>query len=354
MMAVETTTALISEERLFAFLRSNLPDLPEGAPISVKRLRAGHSNVTFEIWIGARRLILRRPPAGPLAPSAHDVLREFRILQRLAGHVLRAPTPVIACDDASVIGAPFFLMEHVDGVVLRDVVPPELPTAEARRALSEDIVDTLCEIHAVDWRAMKLDEVVSASADYLGRQISRWSQMLGHSRTREIAGLDEVGAWIAASVPATQGSTLIHGDFKLDNLIVSLADPPTCLAALDWELSTIGDPLADLGWLMVWWAEPGEVFEEPLTLCTATTAPGFLLREELCARYEQLTGRDTSRIAWYEIFALWRLAILFEGSYKRHLDGTADDDWYARLERGVPYLVGRARSLISTQERGVA
>jgi aminoglycoside phosphotransferase (APT) family kinase protein len=345
-MAVPTTSTLMDEEALRAFLQSRVPEFAVTDAFSVDRLHAGHSNVTFGIAAGERRYVLRRPPAGPLAPSAHDVLREFRILERLVGAGLRAPRPVVACDDPAVIGAPFFVMERVDGIVLRKEAPPELGGDAARRALSEDIVETLVEIHAADWHGIGLDEVVAGSADYLSRQANRWQRMLEHSRTRELPGLDGVTRWLVERMPESQATTIVHGDFKLDNLIVRPGDPPRCAAVLDWELSTIGDPLADLAWLMVWWAEPGEAFEEPLTLCEATGKGGFLGREELRELYERRTGRDTSQIAWYEVFCLWRLAILFEGSYKRHVEGTADDDWFAALERGVPYLIDRARRLI--------
>ena len=345
-MAAPTTTDHIDEEALRAFLVQSLPGFGAGDELTVDRVQAGHSNLTFTVRAGSGSYVLRRPPAGPLPPSAHDMLREYRILERLARADLRVPRPVASSDDLSIVGAPFYLMERLDGFVVRKTVPPELPDEASRRALSADIIELMAELHAADWKAIGLDEVVPASGDYLHRQIRRWQKMWAATRTRTIPYLEEVGHWVEQNVPHSPETTIVHGDFKLDNLIIRPGLPPRCAALLDWELSTIGDPLADLAWLMVWWAEPGEQIKEPLRLCMATGEGGFLSRDELRALYEQRTGRDTSRIGWYQVFGLWRLAILFEGSYKRHLSGTADDEWFAELETGVPYLIERARHLI--------
>lgn len=345
-MAVPTTPIRIDEEALRAFLVRSLPDFGDDDSLVIDRVPAGHSNLTFTVQAGGASYVLRRAPAGPLPPSAHDMLREFRILERLVRANLRIPRPVAASDDKRIVGAPFYLMELVEGFVIRKEVPDSLADHAARRALSADIVETMAELHAADWKAIGLNEVVPASADYLSRQIRRWNKLWSHTQTREVPHLEEVGRWIQERLPRSSDTTIVHGDFKLDNLIIRPGAVPRCAALLDWELSTIGDPLADLAWLMVWWVDPGEQIEEPLRLCMATREGGFMSRDELRALYEERTGRDTSRINWYEVFGLWRLAILFEGSYKRHLSGTADDEWFAELETGVPYLIERARQLI--------
>jgi len=337
---------MIDEEALRAFLVQSIAGFDRDDPLTVERVPAGHSNLTFTVQAGSARYVLRRPPAGPLPPSAHDMLREYRILERLVRAHLRVPRPIAASDDTSIVGAPFYLMEQVEGFVVRKTVPDSLADHADRRALSADIVETMAELHAADWKAIGLDQVVPASADYLTRQIRRWNKLWIDTQTREIPHLAEVGRWIQERLPTSSDATIVHGDFKLDNLIIRPGTPPRCAALLDWELSTIGDPLADLAWLMVWWVEPGEEIEEPLRLCMATNEGGFLTRDELRALYEARTGRDTSRINWYEVFGLWRLAIMFEGSYRRHLSGMADDEWFAELKTGVPYLVQRARQLI--------
>jgi aminoglycoside phosphotransferase (APT) family kinase protein len=345
-MVVPSTTTSIDEEALRAFLVGAIPGFSGDDLLEIDRVQAGHSNLTYKVLAGTQRLVLRRPPAGPLPPSAHDMLREYRILERLARADLRIPRPVAASDDTSIVGAPFYLMELVDGIVTRQTVPPELADHADRRALSADIIEMMAELHAADWKAIGLDEVVPAGGDYLRRQIRRWQKLWVQTHTREVPHLEQVGRWIEDNLPHSHETTIVHGDFKLDNILVRPGTPPRCTALLDWELSTIGDPLADLGWLMMWWVNPGESIEEPLRLCMATHEGGFMTRDELRALYEERTGRDTSRIGWYQVFGLWRLAILFEGSYKRHLSGTADDEWFAELETGVPYLIERARQLI--------
>jgi aminoglycoside phosphotransferase (APT) family kinase protein len=306
---------------------------------------AGHSNLTYTVRSGGCRYVLRRPPLGPLPPSAHDVLREYRVLERLVRANLRVPRPLAASTDERLVGAPFYVMEHVPGVVIRETVPEELPDEASRRLICEDLIALLAELHATDWRAIGLDEVAPASGDYLKRQLRRWEGQSLHGRTRQLPGLDRVGAWLAANEPISPAPTLVHGDFKLDNVVVQ-PSPPRCAAVLDWEMSTIGDPLADLGWLLIFWVEPGERTDGPLGLGAATGAPGFLTRDELRRLYERHTGRATDGIGWYEVFGLWKLAILLEGSYKRFRSGTTDDRFFAELETGVPMLIERALSLI--------
>jgi aminoglycoside phosphotransferase (APT) family kinase protein len=339
-LATHTAYTLIDEEALRAFLLASVPGFPEGEGFSVERVPAGHSNLTYTIRSGERRYVLRRPPLGPLPPSAHDVLREYRVLERLVRADLRVPRPLAASTDERLIGAPFYVMEHVPGLVIRETVP-EVLSDEARRTICEDLIALLAELHATDWRAIGLDEIAPASEDYLKRQLRRWEGQSLHGRTRPLPGLDRVGAWLADNEPASPAPTLVHGDFKLDNVVVGTS-PPRCAAVLDWEMSTIGDPLADLGWLLNFWVEPGEPTDGPLGLGAATAAPGFLSRDELRRLYERHTGRATESIGWYQVFGLWKLAILLEGSYKRFRSGTTDDRFFAELEAGVPNLIERA------------
>jgi aminoglycoside phosphotransferase (APT) family kinase protein len=344
-VATHTAQTLIDEEALCAFLLASVPGFPGREGFAVERVPAGHSNLTYTIRSGERRYVLRRPPLGPLPPSAHDVLREYRILQRLVRADLRVPRPLAASTDERLVGAPFYVMEHVPGVVIRETAPAALPDEAARRAVCEDLVALLAELHATDWRGIGLAEIAPASDDYLKRQLRRWEGQSRHGRIRQLPGLDRVGAWLADNEPASPAPTLVHGDFKLDNVVVQTS-PPRCAAVLDWEMSTIGDPLADLGWLLNFWAEPGEPTDGPLSLGAATAAPGFLSRDDLRRRYEEHTGRATDGIGWYQVFGLWKLAILFEGSYKRFRSGTTDDRFFAELETGVPSLIERALRLI--------
>ena len=335
----------VDEDALYRFVAA-LGDEPlERARFRVERVPSGHSNLTFLVHAGTCTYVLRRPPLGPLPPSAHDVIREYRFLERLAGTAARVPRPVAACLDLEVIGAPFYLMERVDGVVVRRSVPRELDRPERLRLLSESVVETLAELHGVDWRGAGLDAIAPTSG-FLERQLRRWQGLWEHNRTRPIPEIDRVGAALEATRPPEQPPAVVHGDYKLDNLIVAPGERPRVAAIVDWELATIGDPLSDLGFLLVFWHDADEPLTGPLALASATRAEGFLTRLELRERYERLTGRSTERVWWYCALALWKLAILFEGSYRRHLAGTSDDPFFAELETGVPFLASRALALV--------
>jgi aminoglycoside phosphotransferase (APT) family kinase protein len=253
---------------------------------------------------------------------------------------------VLACEDPSVIGAPFYVMERVDGWVVRDRLPAFLdegPDAD-RRAVGEELVDALVELHTVDWRAAGL-EGWGKPTGYLERQVRRWTGQLTIATgfTRPLPDLFRLGEWLAERVPASPPSTIVHGDYKLDNVVLTPDAPVRVAAILDWEMSTIGDPLADLGYLLSFWREPGDppdpVLIEQVEL---TRLPGFSTRAELLDRYAERSGREVPDLRWYEVLARWKLAILLEGSYARHLAGVTDDPFFAELERGVPALARRA------------
>lgn len=320
---------LVDADALAAYLDERLPG--EGR-FEVERHRAGHSNETFFVRRSGQAWVLRRPPAGAFLPTAHDVLREHRVLEALADLPVRTPRPLLACDDPSVIGAPFFVMEKVEGTVVRE----ELPDGLEPRRIGEELVDALAELHAVDWRAAGLEGWGRATG-YLERQLRRWRGQLDLTipLTRPLPDLLAAHAWLEANLPASPPATIVHGDYKLDNVMF---DPGTRLVAiLDWEMAAIGDPLADLGWMLSFWQSDGAV-----DLAGATNAPGFTPRDELIARYEERTGRATNSIGWYEVLAVWKLAILLEGSYARHLAGMTDDPFFAEMEHAVPALGRRA------------
>ena len=333
-------------EALSAYLDDRLPG--EG-PFEVERHRAGHSNETFFVGRSGASWVLRRPPAGAFLPTAHDVLREHRVLTALGGTPVRAPRTVLACEDPGVIGAPFYLMDRVAGEVIRDALPGWAdPPARAR--IGEEMVDALAEVHAVDWRAAGLEGWGSPTG-YLERQLKRWSGQLELTLplTRELPELLAAGAWLRERVPESPPATIVQGDYKLDNVIW---DGPRLAAILDWEMATIGDPLADLGWMLSFWAEPGDP-DEPVLAghVEVTREPGFPPRAELAGRYAERTGRSIGDLTWYTVLAIWKLAILLEGSYARHLAGATDDPFFAELEHGVPALARRA---LATAGEGAA
>jgi aminoglycoside phosphotransferase (APT) family kinase protein len=339
---------LVDPEALTAYLNESLPG--EG-PFKLERHQAGHSNETFFVRRSGHEWVLRRPPRGAFLPTAHDVLREYRVLSAVADTDVRAPRPLLACEDENVIGAPFFLMERVEGDVARTEIPVHLDEEEQRRRIGEELVDALAELHAVDWREVGL-EGWGKPTGYLERQVRRWRGQLDLATnfTRPLPDLVRIGDRLAAGVPESPPSTIVHGDYKLDNVVLAPQTPARVMAILDWEMSTIGDPLADLGYLLSFWREPGDPPEAVLgEQVSLTRAQGFPSRAEMVARYRERTGRDTGDLTWYVVLAIWKLAILLEGSYARHLTGVTDDPFFAELEDGVPAL---ARQALEVADRG--
>ena len=306
-------------------------------PITATPIGDGASNLTYRLERGETRLVLRRPPPPPLPPSAHDMVREARIQLGLAPAGVRVPKVLAVCEDDSVLGVPFYLMEEIEGtVVTGDELPVELDTPEERRRLGEELVDGLAQLHAVDWQASGL--TIGKPTGYLERQLRRWSGLWEVNATREVRACVELGQRLAATMPESPPSTVVHGDYRLGNVMISNQAPARLVAILDWEMATIGDPLADLGYLAATWCEDG-CEGHALLLATVTEKPGFPTRQELIERYAAQTGRDTSKLDWYQAFALWKAAVFCEAIYKRYLRGERADDWSASLCDGVPRLL---------------
>ena len=301
----------------------------------------GHSNVTYLIRRGDTELVLRRPPRPPLPPSAHDVLREARLLGAVEGADVRTPKVLVACDDESVIGAPFYVMERMVGDVIVTALPAAFEGEGDRRRVSEELVDSLIEIHAVDWEACGLHDYGKPTG-YLDRQLRRFGGLWEHNKTRELPVLDDVTAWLAEHTPESGPATIVHGDYRLGNVMFAPGTPPRLNAIFDWELATIGDPLADVGYLVATWSQPGDPDNTISALGGLTKQPGFLTRDELIARYEAGSGRSMSDVRWYMTLALWKSAIFLEGSYKRRLAGTTEDAFFDLLKEGVPDVADRA------------
>jgi aminoglycoside phosphotransferase (APT) family kinase protein len=319
----------------------------EAGSIEIERHMAGHSNETFNVRLDGDDWILRRPPRGAFLPTAHDVGREYRVLSALAGTSVRAPRAILMCEDPSVIGAPFYLMERVEGVVIRNTLPEALAVdVDSRSVIGEELVDALVELHAVDWRSVGL-EGFGKTSGYLERQLRRWNGQLALTEplTRPLADLHRVGALLEGRMPAEGDVTIVHGDYKLDNVLFRLQGPASLAAILDWEMSTLGDPLADVGWMVSFWRDANDPEEFILDEQTVTQLPGFQSRDELLARYEARSGRRIDNLSFYMALAVWKLAILLEGSYARHLAGVTDDPFFGGLEEGVPALAAIALSL---------
>jgi aminoglycoside phosphotransferase (APT) family kinase protein len=338
--------ALVSVDPLRGFLTGVIPGAEPDERLEIERHQAGHSNETFFLRFGDRDLVLRRPPLGAFLPSAHDVGREYRVLSGLRDTVVRVPRTLAMCEDESIIGAQFYVMERMHGDVIRDSLPDRFTVGERGR-IGEELIDSLVELHSVDIAACGL-ESFGRPDGYLQRQLKRWTgQMeLTLPHTRPVPDLVAVGEWLAAEVPESGPSTLVHGDFKLDNVMFAAEVPARLNAILDWEMSTLGDPLADLGWLISFWREPGDAAGSIFSDTTRVTEmEGFSSRDALISRYEDATGRDVKSLDWYQVLAIWKLAILLEGSYARHLAGMTDDPFFAKMESGVPELATIALDL---------
>ncbi len=313
--------------------------------LEAERIGDGHSNITFLVRRGDARAVLRRPPRPPLPPSAHDVLREARLLSALAPTAVRVPRVLATCADESLLGVPFYVMEEVHGHVLVGDVPSELDTPTERRRIGEELVDRLVEMHAVDWRACGLEGFGKPSG-YLERQLRRFNGLWEHNKTRELPIVQEVGEWLAANLPDSGESTIVHGDYRLGNVMVAPEPPGRVVSIFDWELSTIGDPLADVGYLTVTWAEDDDPEDTSFaSLSAVTRREGWPTRRELIERYEAGSGRSVSAINWYQALALWKAAVFMEGNYKRFVAGTSDDEYLSFFDEGVPMLAEKAREI---------
>ena len=302
---------------LEAWFRANVPGAVP--PLDPVRIPGGRSNLTFRVADAAGHAwILRRPPLGERLGSAHDMGREHRILTALATTDVPAPVPVAFCADVDVTGAEFYVMELIDGVVLRDerVVEATFPEPAARRRVGEAVVDTLVQVHAVDPEAAGLG-TLGRRDGYAERQLRRWKGQWEACKTRELPAMEDAHELLAERVPAQRDVAIIHGDYRLDNLIVTRTGEVA--AVVDWELCTLGDPLADVGLLLVYWAQPGDEVV-PLTRAP-TLAPGFPRRRELAERYAAGSGRDLSELDFFIALGYWKLAAILEGVYARYVAG---------------------------------
>ncbi|MGE5408162.1 MAG: phosphotransferase family protein [Syntrophothermus sp.] len=317
-------------------------------PLRFERIAGGLSNLTFAVADRTgRRWALRRPPLGKTLGSAHDMVREHRVLSALAGTDVPVPPLVGLCEDEGVTGAPFYVMEFVEGLVLRGVAEAErhFPEESDRHAIGLRVADTLAAIHAVDPDAVGLGDL-GRKEDYVARQLRRWQGQWEKSKTRELEAVDRVHARLSARIPPQGPATIVHGDYRLDNMILTPAGEVA--AVVDWELCTLGDPLADLGTLMAYWPERGE---EGVALGQpANLAPGFPDREELVARYAERSGRDVSDVSYFLALGYWKLAIILEGVYARYAAG-AYGDAHANLE-AFAHLVERLAEAAEEAEAG--
>ena len=339
--------------RLDSYLRKHLSEQffePDPtAELEIRQFPGGHSNLTYLIRYGNREFVLRRPPVGPVAPTAHDMPREYKLLSVINPHYPLAPKPVLVCEDTSVIGVPFYLMERRRGLIVRSKVPEEIGENLALRLrLSESVVNTLVALHAVDIQSSGIVQI-GKPAGFVTRQVRGWADRWQRSKTGELAEMDQVINWLVDRIPAENNAdaTIVHNDFKLDNIMLDPDDPTRVVAVLDWEMCTVGDPLVDVGLFLSYWTMKGTDggADRNRSLRAVTNGPGWMTREEIIKQYEARTGRDLSRIVFYETFARFKVAVVIQQIYFRYVRGQTHDERFRNLDGLVRELSREALTL---------
>lgn len=330
------------------YLRQHLANsaFDPAASLELEQFPGGHSNLTYLIRYGKNEFVLRRPPLGPVAPTAHNMPREYHVLSVIHPHFPLAPTPLLLCEDTVVIGAPFYLMERRKGLIIRQSLPaPFDEDLDARRRLGETVVDTLAALHEVDIYATNI-VTIGKPEGLVRRQVQGWAERWQRSKTGALEEMETVISWLEQHLPPESGSaaaTIVHNDFKLDNLMLALDDPTRVIAVLDWEMTTVGDPLIDLGLVLTYWTMRGpQAGQKTRSLTAVTNGPGWFTREEIIERYKTKTGRDVSHIVFYEVFARFKVAVVIQQIYFRFVKGQTQDERFRNLDRLVNTLADDA------------
>jgi aminoglycoside phosphotransferase (APT) family kinase protein len=314
----------------------------------VELIAGGRSNLTYRLDFGDQRLVLRRPPLGHVLPTAHDMSREYRVLTALHGTDIPVARPVAFCSDTEIIGSPFYLMEYVDGLVLRTPQDGAQVSPDQAGMLSELLTSMMAAIHGTDLAAVGLD-AFGRPEGFMARQLARWQKQWELSKTQEVPGFDDLVRRLSDGLPANAGGTLVHGDYRLDNMLVVLGDQPRIAAVVDWEMATLGDPLADLGLTLMYWADAADDAGSQLTVGAGVTRlPGFYGRAEVARRYAELTGRDVSGVGYYMAFGCFKLAVVLEGINARYQQGKTVGEGFEREGTMVARLVERAHQMLDS------
>jgi len=311
-----STPAGLEFDRLAQFIQANVDGLGDGQPLNAALIPGGRSNLTYTVSSGARTWVLRRQPLGRVLPTAHDMAREYRVLAALAQTPVPVPRPIAYCADPAVIGSPFYLMERVEGTVIRSAAEASAISAEHARALALHLVDVLAGLHAVDYRSVGLADF-GRPVGYLQRQLERWDAQWRQSKTRDLPALDEVARALGRACPMAHGASVVHGDYRLDNTILEAGGEPRIGAVVDWEMSTLGDPLSDVGFLLMNWGPSGPLFEGE----SCDRRVGFPSRDAMARAYERASGRRLDDLDFYVVLALYKVAVIFEGIHARHVAG---------------------------------
>jgi aminoglycoside phosphotransferase (APT) family kinase protein len=330
--------------RLEPFLLRHIPGAT--GPISVQQFPSGHSNLTYLVRLGIREFVLRRPPFGSKVKSAHDMSREYRVLSKLHPAYSPAPQVVLYSDDESVLGAPFYLMDPIRGIIIRRNLPRDFPfTPETARRLSESFIDNFAQLHSLDYARIGLGEL-GKPLGYLERQVRGWIERYSGSQTHDLLEVPKISAWLNQNMPASNAATLIHNDYKYDNVVLDPADITKIIGVLDWEMATIGDPLTDVGTALAYWVDAEDPEELQRLRWCPSNDPGSLTRSQLLERYARITGRDVSGMVFYLAFARFKIAVIIQQIYYRYHQGLTKDARFATM----PELI---QTLLRTSLRGI-
>lgn len=328
----------VNWSRVEQYLKQEIPGLSD-EPLQVKPFSAGYSNLTYFITIGNWQAVLRRPPFGPIPPKAHDMKRECEILEKLNCVFPLAPRPYLYCEDLGIMERHFYVMEKKEGVVLDDSLPEEYKKRpDSGILVSNAMVDTLVNLHAIDYEAAGLSNF-GYPEGYLTRQVNGWIKRFHHAKTNDIPAADALEKWLIHNIPSSPAPSIVHNDYKLNNMMFSASNPGKVVGVFDWELSTIGDPLTDLAAAIAYWTEPGEV---DTGLTSVTTGPGFISRKELLELYAKKSGRDVTHIDYYLTFAFYKIAVILQQIYYRWKIGEAADVRFSKLDIGIRNLLDQA------------
>ena len=332
--------------RLEQYLLRHLPDALSG--IEIAQFPGGHSNLTYLVRLGGNEFVLRRPPFGSKVKSAHDMGREYRVLSKLHAVYPPAPEVMLYCEDDSVLGAPFYLMERVRGVIIRRDPPQGLAfPAEAARGLSESFIDNLVHLHSLDYGAIGLGDLGKPQG-YMERQVRGWLERYQGSKTCEHPEIEPLAAWFERRMPADGGATLVHNDYKYDNMVLDPSRLSHIVGVLDWEMSTIGDPLSDLGTSLAYWIDPQDPPDLQKIRWCPSTYPGSFTRGELAESYARASGRDVTDLVFYLAFARFKLAVIVQQIYYRYRQGLTQDARFAGMGEVVKTMLAAALHTVET------
>lgn len=334
--------------RLATYLAGRLPG--SELPLEIVQFAGGHANLTYLLRYGGRlEYVLRRPPLGPVAPKSHDMGREFKVLSRLYKGYPPAPRAYLYCDNEAIIGAPFFVMERRRGIVVRRTIPEQFGggrEAGINRRISEVLIDTLADLHEVDYAAIGLEDIGKPDG-FLARQVEGWAGRYERAKTKDIPVVCELTDWLRRNLPPSPPATLLHNDWRLDNMMLDASDPGRCEAVFDWDMCTIGDPLADLGTLLSAWVESNDAIGQGQVVMPSNT-PGFMTRREAVERYGKRRGIDVSNVPYYYVFGIYKIAVVLQQIYFRFHRGQTQDKRFEPMGQAAELLFWKAKEQSET------